>query len=386
MNHRLLFVDDEKSLLNGIERRLAFEFDLDTAESGQEGLDKIQSNGPYAVVFTDMRMPKMDGVQFLEKAHEIAPDSVYVMLTGNNDQTTAIRALNEGRAFRFLNKPCDVADLKRAVEDGFRQYDLVQGEKELLHKTFVGAVKVLTDVVDIAQPELGGRGEAIASKMEALQRVLGVTKRWEYALSARLSTIGLALASPVERTNFTRSELASKDSQDFLQRTAEVTGRLIGSVPRLETVASICSQCHASPGEPGGSDSGSAEDLVRIGSVLLRASILWDSLHRRGIALSDAARQMALLMPGLPAGALQEIEATDIEEGFVESVVVPLAKLAEGMVLGADAVNTDGSVLIRRGRTLNNAAIEKLRQYKDIRPVEITLATAEVDKELSMIG
>src|SRR3990172_6792426 len=161
MSKRVLFVDDEQSLLNGIERRLTGLFELSTASSGAAALLTMDENGPFAVVVTDMRMPKMDGVQFIKAARSKAPDSVYIMLTGNQDQATAIQALNEGHAFRFLTKPCPSADLRTAIEAGLRQYQLITCEKELLQKTSVGAVSVLTDVLELARPSIFGRSQKI---------------------------------------------------------------------------------------------------------------------------------------------------------------------------------------------------------------------------------
>src|SRR3990172_8227431 len=104
MAARILFVDDEQSLLNGIERRLAGNFDLVTACSGIDAPAVLDDQGRLAVVVPDMRMPKMDGVQFIKEARVKSPDTVFIMLTGNQDQATAIQALNEGHVFRFLTK------------------------------------------------------------------------------------------------------------------------------------------------------------------------------------------------------------------------------------------------------------------------------------------
>ncbi len=111
---RLLFVDDDPSLLKAIERNLCFDYELKTAESGQAGLDTIVNQEPFTVVVTDMKMPQMNGIQFIEQARKVSPDSIYIMLTGNQDVDTAIGAINDGSVFRFLNKPCPINDIKLA--------------------------------------------------------------------------------------------------------------------------------------------------------------------------------------------------------------------------------------------------------------------------------
>ena len=132
MSEKVLFVDDEQSLLNGLTRRLSCDLDMDTALSGDDGLLKMEESGPYAVVVTDMQMPQMNGVQFIKQARMISPETVYIMLTGNQDQATATQAVNNGEVYRFLNKPCDFETIKRCVTSAQRQYDLARNEKELL--------------------------------------------------------------------------------------------------------------------------------------------------------------------------------------------------------------------------------------------------------------
>ena len=78
MCQKILCVDDEPNILEGYKRALRKEFDLYSAEGGVEGLATIEANGPFAVIVSDMRMPGMDGVQFLTKVKEVAPDSVRI--------------------------------------------------------------------------------------------------------------------------------------------------------------------------------------------------------------------------------------------------------------------------------------------------------------------
>ena len=220
MGHKLLFVDDDRSLLNGIERLLGFDYDLDLVESGQEGIAAIRDRGPYSVIFTDMRMPQMDGLQFLSEAKPATPNSVFVMLTGNNDLETAVSAINKGQVFRFLNKPCEEEELKGVIASASRQFELLQAEKTLLQKTFVGSVKVMTDVIDAIQPELAGRGERVQEKMAPCARVLGsknggsiawrdVCRHWEWHYS-RSPTVFAWSGATTTRTMLLTSGLAQQ--------------------------------------------------------------------------------------------------------------------------------------------------------------------------------
>ena len=105
MTEKILFVDDEPILLQGYERLLRKEFQITTAVGGSAALSMIPHLGPFAVVLSDMKMPGMDGIEFLRKVKTLAPDSVRIMLTGASELQTAIDAVNEGCIFRFLSKP-----------------------------------------------------------------------------------------------------------------------------------------------------------------------------------------------------------------------------------------------------------------------------------------
>ncbi len=145
MADKILFVDDETDLLRGYKIMLRQHFEVDTAEGGAQGLAEIQSHGPYAVVVSDMRMPGMNGVEFLSQVRHRAPDTIRMMLTGHTDIKAAMDAVNEGNIFRFLAKPCEREVLTSAINSGLVQHRLVIAEKELLEKTLMGSIKVLTE-------------------------------------------------------------------------------------------------------------------------------------------------------------------------------------------------------------------------------------------------
>jgi CheY-like chemotaxis protein len=106
MADKILFVDDEPAVLDGYRRMLHREFEVDTATGGERGLMLIHDCGPYCVVISDMRMPGMNGAEFLSQVRQKTPETVRMLLTGYTDINAAIEAVNEGNIFRFLTKPC----------------------------------------------------------------------------------------------------------------------------------------------------------------------------------------------------------------------------------------------------------------------------------------
>jgi diguanylate cyclase (GGDEF)-like protein len=130
MNEKILLVDDEVNVLQAYRRAFHKRFKLHTASSGQEALDMITADGPYAVVVSDMRMPGMNGIELLQKLRTITPHTVRIMLTGNADQKTAVEAVNSGQVYRFLNKPCSIETMAEALQDALTLYDQTASERE----------------------------------------------------------------------------------------------------------------------------------------------------------------------------------------------------------------------------------------------------------------
>lgn len=122
---QVLVVDDENHILKAVRRMFSeHTFDVVTAENGDQAR-KILENMPVAVLISDHRMPGMIGAELLDFASREHPNVVRVMLTGNNDVDTAIRAINEGQVFRFLTKPWEHDHFLEVVEQALAQHELL---------------------------------------------------------------------------------------------------------------------------------------------------------------------------------------------------------------------------------------------------------------------
>lgn len=137
MADKILFVDDEQGVLDGIVRLLRKEFDVSVALGGSQALITMQKNGPYAVVVSDMRMPGMNGAEFLAQVRQKSPETVRMLLTGHTDLNAAIDAVNEGNIFRFLTKPCEKDALVNAINLGLEYHHSISDEKRLAKKAML---------------------------------------------------------------------------------------------------------------------------------------------------------------------------------------------------------------------------------------------------------
>ena len=131
ISQKVLFVDDEVLLLEGVKRQLRKEFNVTVAEGGEAALAVLADNGPFAVVVSDYNMPGMDGIAFLNAVYQRYPHTVLVMLTGRAELDLAVNALHNAHISRFLNKPCPREILLETLTDGLEQYRLRMSEQLL---------------------------------------------------------------------------------------------------------------------------------------------------------------------------------------------------------------------------------------------------------------
>ncbi len=131
ISQKILFVDDEVLLLQGVKRQLRRELDISIAEGGAEALALLAEQGPFAVVVSDYNMPGMDGIAFLNEVYQRYPHTVLVMLTGRAELDVAVNALHNAHISRFLNKPCPKEVLLETLNDGLEQYRLRESEQRL---------------------------------------------------------------------------------------------------------------------------------------------------------------------------------------------------------------------------------------------------------------
>ena len=159
MKGKVLLVDDDAMVLAGLKRHLRNQFRIETALSGEEGLKRVEENGPYAVIVSDFSMPGMNGIEFLCRVKETDPDSVRMMLTGSADMSTAIQAVNEGSIFQFHPKPCPADTLGKAIQSGIDAYlktTTHQTQFKKVQRSLAQASTIQQNLVPKSNPQVEG--------------------------------------------------------------------------------------------------------------------------------------------------------------------------------------------------------------------------------------
>lgn len=130
---KILVIDDERAIRRALREILEFEeFEVDEAENGKEGLDKAKS-GSYDIIFCDIKMPEMDGMEVLDGLLAEKVESPVIMISGHGNIETAVQAIKKG-AFDFIEKPLDLNRILVTIRNAKDKTVLIE-EKKVLKKT-----------------------------------------------------------------------------------------------------------------------------------------------------------------------------------------------------------------------------------------------------------
>ncbi|MFO1377701.1 MAG: response regulator [Steroidobacteraceae bacterium] len=364
MTARVLFVDDEAGVLEGIRRTLGRRIGLATAIGPQEGLRVIGDSAPFAVVVSDMRMPGMSGAEFLAEVRRRCPNTVRMILSGHSDLDATIAAVNDGHVFRFLTKPCTPESLFAAVSSGLEQYDLIMAEKELLEQTLSGAVQVLTDILAIVSPDAYGRASRITRYADAMAGALDVPDRWQIRLAAMLSQIGWVALPEELAEKFGAGQTLDAREQQQVAQYRSISARLISSIPRLGRVAAIIADASQPPTAPSEARRAHTADVITTGRVILEVAAEFDRLVSSGVPRRTAISRVASAVD-LPHRA---VEALALMQESTEQVIhrtLRVHDLRPGMVLDEDVLSLKGLRLVRGGQEVTSTLIARLRSYTE---------------------
>ncbi len=359
---RLLCVDDERQVIDGVSLQLRRAYDVVGATSGEAALELLGKDRAFSVVMSDMRMPGMDGATFLARAREIAPDSTRILLTGHADFAHAVAAVNEGGIFRFLTKPCPPADLRRALDAAVEQHRLVTAERVLLEQTLRGCVKTLTDILALTSPLVFGRASRIRATALDVARHAGMTETWALEVAVMLAQLG---AIPVPEEVLVKEHSGAKltpDEEEMLERARQVNDRFLANIPRLETVRAIVDLSGGGDGSP--RSTAKPTPQVVVAAKMLRMAADFEALESRGEtparALDLMAGRTGQYEPTLLT-ALRAVRANHAAEGAI--LEIRARSLVHGMVFVDDVKTTSGALLVARGFEVNSSFLERVRNF-----------------------
>lgn len=391
MADKILCIDDDPGILSfyrilhGKQWQQGETLHIETASSGEEGLEAIRRGASYAVIISDMGMPGMNGVQFLSRVRELAPTSVRMMLTGYVDVQVAMNALNEGHIFRFLTKPCSLPSLLNALAAGVRQHRLIMAEKELLEKTLAGCIKMLADVLSLVSPAAFSRAVRVQRLVQRMATALGVEDAWQLEVAALLSQTGCVTLPESILAKVCQSADLTPEESALYKAHPKVGHDLIASIPRLEAVAAIVEYQEKGFDGSGVPSDGKRGQEIPLGSRILKAALDFDKLEFQGLPGRKALARMrhhlehydpAVLV--VLSGIVEADACIEIKELYLRDLMAPLETIANAeaphtrhdtdsgaqlapLVLAEDVLSNNGVLMLSKGQKITLALLQRLR-------------------------
>jgi len=378
---RILCVDDEPHVLEGLSRNLRRDYDVLTATSGAGGLALLQRERSICVVMSDMRMPEMNGAAFLNRARQVLPEAVRVLLTGQSDIDSAMAAVNEGQIFRFLMKPCPPTTLLDAMAAAAEQHRLITAERVLLEQTLNGTIKTLVEVLSLTHPIAFGRAMRVRRRVLELADRLGMADRWQVEIASMLSHLAYVTlpTEVVEKVVYQRP--LSPAEATMVERLPSVSEQLLGSIPRLEGVRAILAALEHKywQADPGTERLRAIERSAQV----LKVARDFDALKEHGQTASLSIDTLRGRADRYDPEVLLALAAVLDAAGAGDEVrEVPLSALRVGMVFVDDVRLSDGRLLVSRGHEVTASLVERVRNFSHgaVRePVRVTVAHSPND-------
>ncbi|AKU12250.1 response regulator receiver modulated metal dependent phosphohydrolase [Azoarcus sp. CIB] len=409
----ILLVDDEASILSSLRRLLRPSgYTIHLAESGKAGLEVLEREH-VDVVISDMRMPEMDGAQFLEHVRNRWPGIIRLLLTGYADIGSTIDAINRGQIYRYISKPWDDNDLMLILRDALERRRL-QSENERLQaltqaqnaelkelnsgleqkvqertreleqanaslkvanerqkQNFLVSIKTFSGLMELRSGGVAGHARRVADQARKLAAHLGVDAKsqQDIFLAGLLHDIGkigfsdAMLAKPVVRMN--------GEEMGLYRKHALAGESALMPLEELKGAAHLIRAHHErfdGQGFPDGMQGLAIPLGARILSVVndydgLQIGTLADKLLNRDEALAMLVRSRGKRYDPQVVDAFVELLGGIAQEPPSRDVAVAAADLQSGMVLARDLVGRDGALLLAADYVLDESLVRQIQNY-----------------------
>ncbi len=422
----LLCVDDEANILSSLKRLFRpHGYRIFTAESGKQGLDILEQE-TVDLVISDMRMPEMNGAQFLERAREKWPDTVRILLTGYAEISAAIDAINKGQIYQYISKPWEDADILLLVKQALERKTLEREKKRLealtqrqneelkelntsleqkvqdrtaelrqtmdflnlahekLKKGFLTSIQVFSNLIELREGALAGHSRRVADLAHKIAKQMGmsVLEAQDVLVAGLLHDIGkLGLPDDLLKKPF--SSLTLEQRSEVIKHPARGQAALM-ALEQLKGAARLIRGHHERFDGMGYPDGLAGEDIP-LGARILALANDYDSLQigsmeDRRFTVDDAAafikRNCGKYYDPQVVDAfflVTGLKASPPPSSGTRELAVRVADLEPGMILARDIMTDDGMLLLSKDYLLDEDLISQLANFEenDDKPLRI---------------
>ena len=413
---KLLFVDDEANILSSLKRLFRpLGYQIFTAESGAQGLE-IMEREKVDLVVSDMRMPEMNGAQFLEKVRERWPDAVRILLTGYAEIGATIDAINKGQIYRYVSKPWDDNDITLTVRQALQLKGLereklrleeltrkqndelkdlnanlearvlarteevrqtmsfLEAAHEKLKKSFITSVRVFSNLIELRNPSKSGHSRRVADLARTLAQSLGLSAAevQDTFIAGLLLDIG-KIGLPDRLLDKPLHNLSAEERAEISK--FPVKGEMaLMALEQLHSAAKLI-RSHRERFDGTGYPDQLSGLSIPLGARILSVAEDYDTaLMGTGFTKAMNPADASLLIqdgkgkrydPAVVNALLQELgKAAPTQSGNPLEMILRAGQLLPGMKLSQDIITWTGDVLLSKEHVLTEALIDQIRGFE----------------------
>jgi len=356
---KILFVDDEESILTGFKLTLGRTYKIYVSSSVTKALEVFKDQGPFSVVVSDFQMPVMNGAEFLQEIRELDKEVVTMLLTGAANFENVSQAVHHGQIFRLLGKPCPAEKMQEHVEAALRQYELIRAEKDMLEQTLNGAIRAMTSILAASKPLFFGRAQRVKDVAFKLAELLEVDDPWRLELAATFSYLGhVGLPDNIQEDVYKQNDLP-KEVQEIISGFPLFIGGVLGGIPRLDDIPEIIKLIDRDYKHLSADNS----DIPKLASILrfARQYDHYASEGRSNVKIREVlSADQEKYVPGI-IGAFTEAFQVSVDGDYVDMIDPKL--LVEGMEINQDLRLPDETLIAPKGTLVEEHFMRILDNY-----------------------
>lgn len=421
----VLFVDDEPAILSSLRRLLRSQgYRVLLAEGGVAGLQVLESESVDLVV-SDMRMPQMDGAQFLERVRSAWPKVQRMLLTGYADIGSTIAAINRGEIHRYIAKPWDDQDLLLAVREGVARRRLEQENERLLKLTqlqnqelekrvrartaeieqvndmlhasyaqleenFLLSLDVFAGLLELRERGAAGHSRAVAQLAKGMAERLGLTPSLVQDVHAAALLHGIGRISlPDVLLNKPLSAMTSDEQARYRRHPLAAETALMPLV-RLQRAAVLVRQQYERVDGRGLPDGLSGDALPVAAQVVAAAveyhALLAGRLSERKPSITEALSLMAGRSGSHFCDDVVQALREEVKKGQSQlpaQLSIDALQLRPGMVLARDLLSAQGTLLLAAGYKFDDKVVRRIHDYVRREGSSLSLCVRELEPEVA---
>ena len=411
---KLLLVDDEKSILDSLYRFCRQrKWDAIRANGGAEGLEVLKENS-VDIIISDMRMPNMDGAEFLKRAKDVAPLSVRLLLTGYADIDAVASAVNDANIYNYLSKPWDEGMLesviRSAIEAKQQEEERIRLERELAEKkqelemlnlslegkveertkeleeamqkiqahnkrvsnNFRECLSLINNVISMQDGSTSDYSSMVVSASVAIASTLDLSAKEieQIRIAAQLHNVGkLSLPDTIRKRPL--NSLTNNEMELFKKHSIQGEAVLSG-MTGLKTVSKII-RSHQEYMDGSGFPDKMKSNTIPIGSRIicvasdfqkLASGLLIKGIHDGDKAIEYIQSYSGKLYDARVVELFTKYHEEHLQNYHSHLKHVPLEDIEEGMMLAENLISETGILLLTKDTELSEENIQQLRKYE----------------------